>query len=91
MRTAIFARFSTDKQSGDSTADQVARCRKFADRQSWRVVEGLVFEAEGISGASRHNAFRAPVEADGSRFDGRPPHRYPGNPQTASGFRVGRG
>jgi len=30
MRVAIYARMSTDKQSADSPADQIARCRDFA-------------------------------------------------------------
>ncbi len=55
MRTAIYARFSTDKQSADSTGDQVARCREFAERRGWTVVDELAFEDAGISGASRHN------------------------------------
>ncbi len=55
MRTAIYARFSTDKQNADSTADQVAHCREFAERRGWTVVDALVFEDAGVSGASRHN------------------------------------
>ncbi len=54
-RAAIYARMSTDKQSADSPADQVARCREYAARQGWEVVEDLVVEDAGISGASRHN------------------------------------
>jgi len=30
MRAAIYARISTDKQSADLQADQIARCRDFA-------------------------------------------------------------
>ena len=53
MRAAIYARMSTDKQTEDSTADQVAACRKYAARaQGWEVVD--VVEDAGISGASRH-------------------------------------
>jgi len=52
MRAAIYARMSTDKQSADSPADQVARCREFAAAKGWEVVD--VVEDEGISGASRH-------------------------------------
>jgi DNA invertase Pin-like site-specific DNA recombinase len=46
---------STDKQSADSPADQIARCRDFARAHGWIVVEGLVLEESAISGASRHN------------------------------------
>ena len=33
MRTAIYARMSTDKQSDTSPEDQIARCHKFAGRE----------------------------------------------------------
>ena len=55
MRVAIYARMSTDKQSSDSPADQIARCREFAGARGWQVVEGLVISEAGVSGASRHN------------------------------------
>ena len=55
-RVAIYARMSTDKQSADSPADQIAQCREFAQVRDWRVVEALVVADAGISGASRHNA-----------------------------------
>jgi DNA invertase Pin-like site-specific DNA recombinase len=31
MRAAVYARMSTDKQSADSPADQIGRCREFDD------------------------------------------------------------
>jgi DNA invertase Pin-like site-specific DNA recombinase len=46
---------STDKQSADSPADQIARCRDFANTRGWTVAETLVMSEAGISGASRHN------------------------------------
>jgi DNA invertase Pin-like site-specific DNA recombinase len=55
MRAAIYARMSTDKQSADSPADQIARCREFAKARGWTVVPDLVVEEAAISGASRHN------------------------------------
>jgi predicted site-specific integrase-resolvase len=42
MRAATYARVSTDKQSADSPADQIARCREFAARRGWHVVDALV-------------------------------------------------
>jgi site-specific DNA recombinase len=53
-RAAIYARMSTDKQSADSAADQIARCCEFAKARGWHVVEDLAIEDAGISGASRH-------------------------------------
>ncbi len=48
-RAAIYARMSADKQSADSPADQIARCREYAEREAWQVVEDLVLADEGIS------------------------------------------
>lgn len=55
MRAAIYARMSTDKQSSDSPADQISRCRDFAAARGWEVVESVIVSEAGISGASRHN------------------------------------
>lgn len=55
MRAAIYARMSTDKQSTDSPADQIARSRAFAESRGWTVAEALVVTEAGVSGASRHN------------------------------------
>ncbi len=55
LRVCIYARMSTDKQSADSPADQIAHCREYAAREGWRVVEDLVVSETGISGSSRHN------------------------------------
>ncbi len=55
LRAAIYARMSTDKQSADSPADQIARCRDFAASRGWTVAADLVVEDAGVSGASRHN------------------------------------
>ena len=38
MRAAIYLRMSTDKQSADSPADQIARCREFGKAHGWTVV-----------------------------------------------------
>ena len=54
MRAAVYARMSTDRQSADSPADQISRCRDFAASHSWTIAEALIVEDAGISGASRH-------------------------------------
>ena len=54
MRAAVYARMSTDRQSADSSADQISRCRDFAASHSWTIAEALIVEDAGISGASRH-------------------------------------
>ena len=55
VRVAIYARMSTDKQSADSPADQIARCRAFAATRQWEAIDELVIQEAGLSGASRHN------------------------------------
>ena len=50
IRTAIYARYSTNMQSAASIEDQVRICREHATRQDWKVVE--TFSDAAISGAS---------------------------------------
>jgi site-specific DNA recombinase len=53
MKAAIYSRFSTDRQSETSIADQVRVCTEYAERQDWRIVER--YEDQGISGAALGN------------------------------------
>ena len=55
MRAAIYGRVSTDKQNDDSPDDQIDRCREYAVRQGYDVVESLVKQDVGISGAAMIN------------------------------------
>lgn len=52
MLVALYARHSGLKQS-KSTADQIARLRKYCDQQGWTVVEAFIDEAK--SGAAMQN------------------------------------
>jgi DNA invertase Pin-like site-specific DNA recombinase len=52
-RAAIYARYSSDKQSERSIDDQVALCRDFCEREGLSVVE--VYADRAISGASIQN------------------------------------
>ncbi len=54
-RVAIYARMSLEKQSSESTSDQIARCRDFADQRGWQVVEELIFTDKAVSGGTRYN------------------------------------
>ena len=49
-RCAIYARFSTDRQSPNSAEDQVRICREHAAREGWEISE--VYADLAISGAS---------------------------------------
>lgn len=51
-RVAVYARFSSDRQSDASIEDQVARCRRWIESRGGRVVDELVFADVAISGAS---------------------------------------
>ena len=52
-RSAIYARFSSDKQSERSVDDQVALCRTYCERNELSVVG--VYDDRAISGASTVN------------------------------------
>ena len=54
-RVVIYARMSLEKQSSDSTTDQIARCRTFAEKRGWQVSEDLIFTDKAVSGGTRHN------------------------------------
>jgi site-specific DNA recombinase len=53
LRCAIYARFSSDRQSPTSISDQIRKCRDYAARQpSWFVLDQHIYSDEAISGAS---------------------------------------
>jgi site-specific DNA recombinase len=52
IRAAIYARYSSDLQDARSIDDQVALCRRHAERHGWTIVE--VYADREISGASVH-------------------------------------
>jgi len=51
-RVAVYARYSSDRQSETSIEDQVERCRRFVADRGGRVDELLVFADHAVSGAS---------------------------------------
>lgn len=53
MKAAIYSRFSTDRQTDSSIADQVRVCTEYAEGQGWSVAQK--FEDQGISGAALGN------------------------------------
>jgi site-specific DNA recombinase len=62
QRCAIYARFSTDKQSAHSAEDQVAECTRFAEREGWEVVQ--VYSDLAISGTSNRRPGMTQMLAD---------------------------
>jgi DNA invertase Pin-like site-specific DNA recombinase len=52
LRCAIYARFSSEKQSPLSIEDQVRKCRQHAEQRSWTVLDSHIYSDEAISGAT---------------------------------------
>lgn len=52
MRCAVYARYSSDLQRDSSIEDQVRRCREYAARQGWVVLEDFVRSDKAITGAA---------------------------------------
>ncbi len=49
---AIYARFSSDRQSPTSISDQIRKCRDYAARQGWLVLDQHVYSDEAIAATS---------------------------------------
>ena len=51
VRCAIYARYSSDRQSPASIDDQLRKCREYADQKGLDVLEPHVYIDEAVSGA----------------------------------------
>ena len=56
LRCAIYARFSSDKQSPASITDQVRKCREYAQARGWEILDDHIYTDEAISGATAERA-----------------------------------
>lgn len=52
LRCAVYARFSSEKQSPLSIDDQVRKCREYAEPRGWSVLDSHIYSDEAISGAT---------------------------------------
>ncbi len=52
LRCAAYARFSSDRQSPASIVDQVRKCRDYAERQGWQILDQHIYTDEAVSGAT---------------------------------------
>ena len=52
LRCAVYARFSSEKQSPLSIDDQVRKCREYAEPRGWSILDSHVYSDEAISGAT---------------------------------------
>jgi DNA invertase Pin-like site-specific DNA recombinase len=55
MRTAIYARYSSDLQRDTSLEDQIAVAKRYAAERKWPVLKDHIYTDAGISGASIQN------------------------------------
>lgn len=62
-RVAVYARFSSDRQSETSIEDQIARCRRWVEERGGTVDAGLVFADFAISAASMDRPGWSALEA----------------------------
>ena len=71
MRCAIYARFSSDRQSPSSISDQIRKCRDYAARQGWSVLDQHIYSDEAIAATStaREGLQRLLAAATGRMFD----------------------
>jgi DNA invertase Pin-like site-specific DNA recombinase len=60
-RCAIYARYSSDLQRESSIEDQIRRCREFASRQGWPIVEGLIIVDRAVSACLDRGPRRPPT------------------------------
>jgi site-specific DNA recombinase len=64
LRCAVYARYSSDRQSKSSIADQLRKCREYAEAQGWEVLDGHIYSDEAISGTtSERNGLQRLLEA----------------------------
>ena len=55
-RCAVYARYSTDRQSPCSIEDQLRKCGEYAEAQGWRVLAEHVYRDEALSGVGADRA-----------------------------------
>ena len=69
LRAAIYSRYSSENQREASIEDQLEVCRRYIDRQGWRLVE--TYTDAAISGASklRPSYTRLISDAEAGKFD----------------------
>jgi site-specific DNA recombinase len=56
LRCAVYARYSSDRQSPASIEDQVRKCSEFAERHGWQILDGHIYSDAAISGATSERA-----------------------------------
>lgn len=70
-RCAVYARYSSDRQSPTSIDDQIRKCREYAEARGWEVLGAHLYSDEAISGATseRNGLKRLLAAAEAKSFD----------------------
>lgn len=55
-RGAVYARYSTDRQSPCSSEDQIRKCCEYAESKGWRVLPEHIYRDEALSGVGADRA-----------------------------------
>ena len=66
MNCAIYARYSSEKQSPASIEDQIRKCREYAAKHNWQILENRIYADEAITGATDGRAGLKRMLADAS-------------------------
>ena len=69
MKTAIYARYSTDMQSEASIEDQIRICQKRIDTEGWTLVETYADAALSGTSEDRPEYQRLMADIEAGRFD----------------------
>ena len=69
MKAAIYARYSSDKQSESSIDDQVRVCKAYAKREGWTVGPIYADKAQSGTKVNRPNYQKMLAEAEERKFD----------------------
>jgi DNA invertase Pin-like site-specific DNA recombinase len=68
MKCAIYSRYSSEKQSVTSIDDQIRKCREYASRNGWTVLENHIYCDSAVSGATNErNALKQMLAAASSK------------------------
>jgi site-specific DNA recombinase len=50
LRAAVYARYSSDRQSPESIPDQIRKCRQYAEAHGWEVLDAHIYSDAAVSG-----------------------------------------
>jgi site-specific DNA recombinase len=71
MKCAVYARYSSDRQSPASIDDQIRKCREYAAARGWTVLDAHIYSDSAISGTTtkRGGLTRLLAAVEAKQFD----------------------